>query len=301
MNSFITNENRVQFKYARSLTAHYAKSFYFSAAMLPKTKRWATYALYGFCRYVDNLIDTPRSRSKEEIVAELNYLGTELVTAFRSGESEHPIIKPFISVAKYYDLDPKYASELIAGVRMDIDQKRYETFDDLYLFAYRVAGVVGLMMTPLLGTSNPDALPHAEKLGIAMQLTNILRDIKEDKEMNRIYIPQEELRVFGVTEQNFFEENMTPEFREMMKFQVERAHDYYREADKGIKMLDRDAQFASLSASKIYRGILAKIELRDYNPFLGRVFIPQAKKVRIVASEALKTKALSVTGLLTKL
>jgi phytoene synthase len=260
--------------------------------LLPRHKRWATFALYGFCRHIDNLTDNPRNRSEKEIVRELKFLESELKTAYRTGESEHPIIGPFIAVAQKHDIPQKYPLELIKGVQMDTDINRYETFDDLYLFAYRVAGVVGLMMTPLLGYKNPDAMNYAEKLGIAMQLTNILRDIKEDKEMDRIYLPIEEIRMFGLEENHFFEETMSENFKNLMKFQVDRAHQFYNEADKGIKMLDRDAQFAIYSASKIYRGILKKIELQNYNPFHGRVFVPSSKKVQILIGEALRTRLL---------
>ena len=294
---FFNSSNKAQFKYARSLTAHHAKSFYFSANLLPKEKRWATFALYGFCRYVDNLIDVPRARKEKEIQNELVYLKNEIITSYRTGESEHPIIRPFIAVAKHYDIPMEYALDLLKGVEMDTHKNRYDSFDELYLFAYRVAGVVGLMMTPLLGYRDSKAFKHAEKLGIAMQLTNILRDIKEDKDMNRIYLPTDELARFKVSERDIIEENMTDEFRDLMKFQVDRANQIYIEADEGIKMLDRDAQFAIYSASKIYRGILKKIELRNYNPFLGRVYVPQRKKIRIVATEVLRTKALSIAGL----
>ena len=287
---YITNHNRAQFKYARSSTTHYSKSFYLSTCLLPRHKRWATFALYGFCRHIDNLTDIPRDRSEKEIVRELNYLEAEIKTAYRTGESEHPVVGPYISVAKKYDIAQEYSLELIKGVQMDTHINRYETFDDLYLFAYRVAGVVGLMMTPLLGFKNPDAMKYAEKLGVAMQLTNILRDIREDKEMNRIYIPMEEIRMFGLDENHFFDEKMSDNFKNLMKFQIDRAHNLYDEADKGIKMLDRDAQFAIYSASKIYRGILRKIELQNYNPFQGRVFVPQSKKVQILIGEAVRTR-----------
>ncbi|MEE9117792.1 MAG: phytoene/squalene synthase family protein [Calditrichia bacterium] len=287
---YITNHNRAQFRYARSMTAYYSKSFYLSTCLLPRHKRWATFALYAFCRHIDNLTDIPRGRSEQEILRELKYLEGELKTAYRTGESEHPIVGPFISVANEYDISQKYPLELIKGVQMDTKINRYKTFDDLYLFAYRVAGVVGLMMTPLLGYKNPDAMIYAEKLGVAMQLTNILRDIREDKEMDRIYIPLEEIRIFGLKENHFFEEKISENFKNLMKFQVDRTHHFYDEADKGIKMLDRNAQFAIYSASKIYRGILRKIELQNYNPFQGRVYVPQSKKAQIVISEAVRTK-----------
>jgi phytoene synthase len=289
---YVNKHNRAQFKYARSLTAHYSKSFYLSTRLLPRRKQWATFALYGFCRHIDNLTDNPRARTEKEIVRELKFLESELKTAYRTGESENPIVGPYISVAKEFGIAKEYPLDLIKGVQMDTHKNRYETFDDLYLFAYRVAGVVGLMMTPLLGYKDPDAMKYAENLGIAMQLTNILRDVKEDKDMDRIYIPLEEIRMFGLEEKHFFEEKMSENFKKLMKFQVDRAHHYYDAADKGIKMLDRNAQFAIYSASKIYRGILRKIELHNYNPFKGRVFVPQRKKLQILIGEAVRTRVL---------
>jgi phytoene synthase len=296
--NYINESNRAQFEYAKANTAYYSKSFYLSTCLLPRHKRWATFALYGFCRHIDNLTDNPRARSDRELRYELKYLKDEIKTAYRTGESEHPIVGPYIAVAKHYDIPGKYSTDLIEGVQMDTSIKRYETFDDLYLFAYRVAGVVGLMMTPVLGYKNPAAMDHAEKLGVAMQLTNILRDVKEDKEMDRIYIPQDEIRSFGLDADYFFEEKMSENFRKLMKHQIDRAHQYYEDAEEGIKMLDRDAQFAIYSASKIYRGILRKIELQDYNPFLGRVYVPQIKKAQIVVSEALRTRLLSATPII---
>ena len=245
---------------------------------------------------MDNLIDTPRPRDEQERLRELDYLEKELKISYRTGESEHPIVKPFIAVAHQYAIPKEHPLDLIEGVRMDIHKNRYQSFDELYLFAYRVAGVVGLMMTPLLGYTNPEALIYAEKLGVAMQLTNILRDIKEDKNMDRIYLPMDEMKQFNVSPDDLFAERMTEPLIRLMKYQIDRAHSFYDEADKGIKMLDKDARFAIYSASKIYRGILKKIELRNYNPFLGRVFVPSGKKMRIVLREVVRTKIPSFAG-----
>lgn len=284
------SEHKASFEHARLLTAHHSKSFYISARMLPRERRWATYALYGFCRYADNLIDNPRQRSAAELLAEADFIANELRIAYRTGESEHPVIHPFIVVAKRYGIPIEYPLDLLKGVKMDIQRTRYRTFEDLYVFCYRVAGVVGLMMTHVLGYKDRAAFQYAEKLGVAMQLTNILRDVKEDKNMGRIYLPQEELRRFGVAEQDIIHERMTDNLRELMQFQVERAHHYYEEANQGIPMLYRKSQFAIYSASKIYRGILRKIEARDYNPFLGRVFVSQMKKIGILSREILRTR-----------
>ncbi len=290
MNLPIRHENRAAFEHARLLTAHFSKSFYISARMLPRERRWATYALYGFCRYVDNLVDNPRQRSQKELLMEARFIGHELEIAYRSGESEHPILKSFITVARHYNIPVEYPRDLIRGVIMDIQKTRYESFDDLYVFAYRVAGVVGLMMNYVLGYKNEAAFPYAEKLGIAMQLTNILRDIREDKNINRIYLPQDELREFGVSEDDIMQERMTPALHRLMEFQVERAQRLYDEANPGIKLLAPESRFAIYSASKIYNGILHKIEHRDFNPFLGRVFVPQMKKIVILLQGVLRSR-----------
>lgn len=286
-------ENRVAFEYARRITAYYSKSFYFSTRMLPKERRWATYALYGFCRHCDNLIDTPRQRTEIEIIREMQLLTEELQVAYNTGESQHPIIRAFILVAKAYGIPLEYPLDLLKGVAMDVQQTRYQTFDELSLFCYRVAAVVGLMMTHVLGYKDERAFDYAKQLGIAMQLTNILRDIKEDKDMGRIYLPQKDLVRFGVSEQDILKEKITPQLKALMKFQIERADHYYVEAMPGISLLETESQYAIYSAAKIYRGILRKIEDQDYNPFLSRVFVPSSQKIGILLHEGLRAKFLS--------
>ncbi|OPZ72760.1 MAG: All-trans-phytoene synthase [bacterium ADurb.Bin478] len=291
MNAFWKDKTLApSFLYARALTAHYARSFYFSSRLLPVEKRWATFALYGFCRYADNLIDLPRPRGRPELLQELSCLAGEIAAAYRSGESEHPIIKAFIFVAQKYGIPEKYSQELIKGVEMDAGFSGYESFAELSLFAYRVAGVVGLMMTHILGYQSEEAFPYAEKLGIAMQLTNILRDIQEDKQIGRIYIPAEELKNFSVSAEDILNERMTPQLRRLMEFQIQRAHSYYNEAEPGIAMLDADARFSIYTASRIYRSILRKIERADYNPFISRVFIPDVSKMAMFLHEYLRRR-----------
>jgi 15-cis-phytoene synthase len=283
---------KISFEHARRLTAHFAKSFYFSARILPEDRRWATYAVYGFCRYADNLIDCPRGRTDAELRAEIEALRQELHISYRTGESEHSVMRAFAPVARRYAIPIEYPLDLLKGVTMDMDFPRYDTFDDLYMFCYRVASVVGLMMTCVLGYKDASAFEFAEKMGVAMQLTNILRDVEEDTALGRIYLPLEDLRRFGVPEEDVLQHRFTSEIRLMMQEQVARGHHYYDEGDKGVCLLPRESQYAISSASKIYRGILRKIEERDYNPFLGRVFVPQQKKVGILLGEVVRTKFL---------
>ncbi len=286
--------NRAAFEYARSITAYHSKSFYYSARMLPRQQRWATYAIYGFCRHCDNLIDTPRQRTADEILRELQFLREELRLAYDTGESEHPVIRAFILVANPYQIPIEYPLELLKGVAMDIQQQRYKTFNELSVFCYRVASVVGLMMTHVLGYQDKRVFNYAKQLGFAMQLTNILRDIREDKELGRIYLPQTELARFAVREEDILEEKMTPQLKAFMKFQIERADRYYAQATPGISLLKPESQYAIYSAVKIYRGILRKLEERDYNPFVSRVFVSVTEKIGILVQERIRTKVLSV-------
>lgn len=289
----LTDGDQAAFEYARRITAYYSKSFYVSARILPPDRRWATCALYGFCRHCDNLIDTPRQRTRSEIFGEIEFLTEELQIAYNTSESEHPVVRAFILVAKRYGIPVEYPLDLLKGVAMDIQQVRYITFDELTFFCYRVAAVVGLMMTHVLGYKDTRVFEYAKRLGIAMQLTNILRDIKEDKEMGRIYLPETDLDLFGVSQQDIFNEKMTPHLRALMKFQIKRADRYYSEAIPGISLLKTESQYAIYSAAKIYRGILRKIEAQNYNPFLNRVFVPPIQKIGILLHEMLRTKILS--------
>ncbi len=286
MNNLAENKLlEINFQYSQSIIKHYAKSFYFAANFLPKERRLAAYAVYAFCRYADNVVDNPRDRSKEEIQNEVNNLKEELTLAFKYGESEHPALAAFIYVAKRYDIPIEYPMDLIDGVQMDIEKTRYNNFDELYDFAYKVASTVGLMMTCVMGFSDKIALVYAESLGIGMQITNILRDIQEDKNLGRIYLPLNELKQFSITENEINQEIFSSNFKELMKFQVAKARNYYSKSDLGIPLLNPESQFAISTASRIYSGILDKIEENNFNPFLGRVSLTYFEKVKILTTE----------------
>jgi len=286
LDTWLNQDNRAVFEHARSVTAQWSKSFYMASGLLPREKRWATYALYGFCRFADNLVDNPRfHRSREELVQEVDTLAHEVRVAHRTGESEHPVVRPYIQVAGHFGIPSRYALDLLKGVTMDLDRTRYATFSDLYTFCYRVAAVVGLMMTHVLGYRHPIALRYAEELGIAMQLTNILRDVKEDAERGRIYLPLDELERFGVREEDILAGRMSEPMRELMRFQVQRARCYYESAERGIALLDRSSRFAITAASRIYSGILTRLEENDFNPFLDRFFVSKSRKLSMLFVE----------------
>lgn len=266
----------------------YARSFYFASQFFPKHKRKATYALYGFARYTDNLVDNPRERDREELLREIDHLRWEVETAYRRKESEHPVLKPFIQTVETFSIPIEYPLDLIKGVAMDIAHTRYQHFEDLYVYCYRVAGTIGLMMTHIIGYSHRDAFEYAEKLGVAMQLTNILRDLKEDKDRGKIYIPMSELKKYNVPEEDIFQERYTDNIKSLVQATVKDAHRYYEEARPGVLLLDEDSRFAIYAASRIYRGILTQIENNDYNPFLGRVTVSFKEKIGITLHEYFK-------------
>jgi 15-cis-phytoene synthase len=280
--------------YAGAMIRTYSKSFYLASLLLPRELREDVHCLYAFCRYSDNIVDAPRPRGRDELQGELDAWRHELHSAYRTGESQHPVMAGFVHVAARYSIKIDLPLDLIKGVEMDLLIDRYETFKDLYQFCYRVASVVGLMMTKVIGTSDEAAFLHAEQLGIGMQLANILRDVAEDwKLRGKIYLPQEDLRTYGVTDDAIARSAMSPQMRELLKFQVDRAHSYFREAQKGIPMLSGKGQFAIDAAARLYQGILTEIERNEYDVFSRRPVVGTSRKIRFLATSYLRLTALS--------
>ena len=283
-----TAEIAEAYEYCESVTKFHAKSFYFAAKFLPKHKRKFVYPIYAFCRHVDDEIDEIEAGNETEAIAAVERWRRNLEKVYRgevqtvNAENESENLQ-MVFVA-WRDLLAKYAIpqdlplDLIKGVLSDTTTNRYETFDELYVYCYRVASTVGLMSSEILGYSDKIALRYAEAMGIAMQLTNILRDIKEDAAMNRIYLPQEDLRRFSVSEEQIFRGEMNDNFVELMKFQIERARDYYRKGEQGIRLLEKDSRFTVLLASRLYAKILDEIEKQNYNIYNKRAHTTKSRK-----------------------
>lgn len=283
------------YKYCESVTRTHAKSFYFAAKFLPKEKQRPIYALYALCRHVDDEVDEAEIRSENEAAEAVKLWEKQLNKVYAgdfefeekqtNGSDSAGEKKDALVLAAWRDLLTKYAVsqnlpfELMQGVLMDTYIKRYQTFDDLYLYCYRVASTVGLMSSEIFGYSAPETLEYAEALGIAMQLTNILRDIGEDAEMDRIYLPQEDLKKFGVTEEQILSKNFNENFVELMKFEIARAREFYRKAGKGIVFLEADTRFTVLLALRLYAKILDEIERQNYNVFARRAHTTKTQKI----------------------
>ncbi len=264
-------------------TKHHARSFYFASFALPKHKRNAAYALYAFCRYADNSVDSASGQTDVgyslERIRDLRTLLDHLYDSKADGSSG---LDAFSHTITQYAIPKEYFLDLLRGVEMDLTRTRYETFAQLSEYCYCVASVVGLMMTKVFGASDPSALSYAADLGTAMQLTNILRDIREDFAMGRIYLPAEDLRAFGYTEDDLRANRLTPEFRALMSYEIARARQYYARANTGITLLTDDgSRFCARLMSEIYSTILDRIEEEHYDVFSTRAFVPLSQKLRI--------------------
>ncbi len=301
------------YKYCESITKLHAKSFYFAAKFLPKHKRRAVYPIYAFCRAVDDEID--ESEDETKAIEAVEKWKANLEEVFNAKTQRRKDAKE-LQIADYklqtkdqdlvfiawedllqtYKIPQNLPLELVEGVLMDTTIKRYETFEELYVYCYRVASTVGLMSSEILGYSDKKALEYAEKMGIAMQLTNILRDVKEDAAKNRIYLPQEDLSRFEISEEQIFANKFNENFREMMKFQIERARNYYAEGEKGIALLEKDSRFTVLLASRIYGRILGEIERQNYNVFIKRAHTTTMQKLSMIPKIWLASNRIAAFG-----
>ena len=265
---------RKAYRQAEKITAQHSKSFYVASALLPEEKRCAVRALYAFCRTVDDIVD---ESSDAERGVQLDYWRRMVETA--SFPDNDLVAAAWADTLTRYHIPRHYALQLIDGVARDLLQSRYQTFEELTTYCYSVASTVGLMSMYIVGFKNNDAVPYAIKLGVALQMTNILRDVGEDYQNGRLYLPREELVFYGIRESEIAEGRITDNWLAFMKFQIERTRQLYEESWAGVKMLEREGQLAVGAASVLYQGILDEIEKKDYNVFNRRASISAWGKV----------------------
>ena len=244
-------------EYCQHKAAASGSSFYYSFMFLPKPKREAITALYAFCREVDDIADechdTNLARTK------LAWWRTEIANLFQ-GKPQHPVSKALAPAIGRYDLNEEHFQEIIDGMEMDLDQSRYADFKQLQLYCYRVASVVGILSVAIFGYSNRNTLKYAHDLGLAFQLTNIIRDVGEDARRDRIYLPLDELAQFGVTEQDILQGRESDRVQQLLDFQIARASDLYDRALNALPEEDRKAQRTGLIMTAIYRTLLDEIK-----------------------------------------
>ncbi len=284
------------FEYCREVSWKHAKTFYFATHFLPAPKRRAVHAVYALCRYVDDIVDhcedklSRKSLTKDKIVLLINKWRTDIESCYGGVLIDHPIMIAWHNTLKKYQIPKNLPLELIDGVCMDLKQNRYETFDELYTYCYKVASVVGLMTSEIFGYTSEESLKHAVELGIAMQLTNILRDVGEDAQKGRIYLPLEDLKRFNLTEEEILNGVMSEKFINLMKFEIERARRYYSESERGIAMLSQDSRLAVKVSHDNYSRILRRIEEINYDVFKQRAFVSNTKKLALLPYMWLKVR-----------
>jgi len=268
---------------AERVTAHWARSFYFASRFVPLAKRRAIFALYDYCRYADNLVDLRGNRSVSQVRDELTQLAATVRALHAGAVPDHPRWLAFADTLRRHPIPLRPLLELLDGVATDLDPVEMRTFADLERYAYQVAGVVGLMLGPVLGAQRAGFETAGVRLGIAMQLTNVLRDVGEDLGENRVYLPADELVAFGLDRAALEGRAVTPAFRRFMAFQVRRARQYFASGDSVVDLFPQDGSRMTVRLmQRTYAGILDAIERHDYDVFRVRAYVSTPRKVAIL-------------------
>lgn len=258
------------------ITAEHSRSFYLASGLLPREKCRAMRVLYSFCRTADNLADN----DVEHPTFHLQEL-REAITG-RGGSSGTPMVTAWLAIFNQYEIPICYAEQLVDGVVSDLNHQPYQTFEDLSVYCYGVASTVGLMSMHITGFSDQRAVPYAIKLGVALQLTNILRDVAEDWASGRLYLPVDELADFDLSEKDIDMGCVDERWRRFMRFQIARVRQLYVEALPGIALLHRDGRLAVAAAAFLYRGILDDIEEHDFDVFSRRAHVSSPRKFALL-------------------
>ncbi|MCX6520123.1 MAG: phytoene/squalene synthase family protein [Actinobacteria bacterium] len=268
--------------YARckELNKRYGTTYYWSTKVLPRVKQHHVWALYAFCRYADDIVDDLGPAPVEQRAAALAAFGDRFFADVAAGRSDEPVLKAVVHTVKAFDIDVDCFRRFLRSMTMDLTVASYDTWDDLLGYMDGSAAVIGEMMLPILEPLRPEALQHARDLGNAFQLTNFLRDIAEDLDRGRQYVPQEDLRRFGV---DLADQRVTPEFVALMQFEIERCRALYASADLGTSMLPPQSARCIGAARELYSRILVKIEEQRYDVFGSRARVSTAEKAALVA------------------
>ncbi|MEO6121218.1 MAG: phytoene/squalene synthase family protein [Acidimicrobiales bacterium] len=266
----------------RQLNKRYGTTYYWSTCLLPKVKRHHVHALYGLCRYADDIVDDLGPAPVAERQRALADFGERCMADLAAGCSDDPVLKAVVHTVRAFDIDPDCVRRFLRSMTMDLTVATYETFADLLDYMDGSAAVIGEMMIPILEPRSPDAFGHARDLGVAFQLTNFWRDVGEDLVRGRVYVPQEDVRRFGA-ESALSGREVTPAWVELMRFEMDRTRRYYDSADIGIAMLPPVSARCIAGARSLYSGILTRIEQAGYDVFSQRVRVPTWRKLAVAA------------------
>jgi phytoene synthase len=274
------------YDYCRRVARKRAKNFYYSFLLLSAEQRKAMCAIYAFMRYSDDLSDEPGANR-----AAIDRWRAEMEQALEGRFSKHPAWPAFHDTVARFKIPHEYFREMIDGVASDLDPRQVQTFDELYRYCYQVASVVGLTILHIFGFETPGALPLAEKCGVAFQLTNILRDIREDAGLGRVYLPAEDLRRFGVTAEDLRAGNRNENFLRMMRFEAARARAYYDESMPLLDLVHPRSRPSLWALITIYSRLLERIEAANYDVFSRRVRLSALEKSWILVQALISGRA----------
>ena len=275
----------------KEITKQSKSNFLYSFSLLPKEKNEAINTVYAFCRKTDDIVDN-ENESLEKKYSRINEWRNEFEKALISGDSKYSLLNNVNLIIKKFSIPVEPFFDLIKGMEMDLKKNRYNTFTELMDYCFNVASTVGLMSIEIFGYNNPRTKDFAINLGIALQLTNILRDIKTDAQHGRIYIPLEDLRRFNYSENDLLSFRYNDDFIKLMKHECERARYFYDEANRSLSKEDKGLMFAARIMEHIYFRVLKKIEKRNYNVFEKKVRVSNLKKIFITAGVYVKYKLL---------
>jgi phytoene synthase len=270
------------YRRCRELNRRHGTTYYWSTRLLPSAKRPHVHALYGFCRYADDIVDDLGPVPVPERARSLAAFGERFFRDLAAGDSDDPVLKAVVDTVGVFAIDPECFRRFLRSMTMDLTVTAYPVFEDLLDYMDGSAAVIGEMMLPILGTATPAATTHARDLGIAFQLTNFCRDVSEDLDRGRVYLPQEDLDRFDA--RTALEQRLvTPGWVAMMRFEIDRIRDYYRSADLGVGLLPPVSARCIAGARQLYSGILVQIEAAGYDVFAERVRVPGWRKLAVAA------------------
>jgi phytoene synthase len=285
---------RSSYEECKRLNALHGKTYYLATLLLPKAKRPFVHALYGFARYADEIVDDLASElSTEEKAEALSTWGNGVLADLKKGTSQDHVGRALIDTVNRFDIPHEHFEAFLHSMTMDLTVQEYESYEDLIEYVYGSAAVIGLEMVPILGPLHNDAFEAAKKLGIAFQLANFIRDVDEDLDRGRVYLPLKELGQFGVTREMLEERVLTPEIIEALKFQIARVRQLQAEAVPGIKMLEASSRPCIEAASTLYCGIVDEVEKIGYDIFNHRAKTSTARRIRVAGAAFVKRHLIS--------
>jgi len=285
---------RASYAECKRLNALHGKTYFLATLLLPKAKRPFVHALYGFARYADEIVDDLASElSVEEKAEALSTWGNTVLADLKKGTSDDYVGRALIDTVKRFDIPHEHFEAFLHSMTMDLTVQEYETYEDLLEYVYGSAAVIGLEMVPILGPLHNDAYEAAKKLGIAFQLANFIRDVDEDLDRGRVYLPIKELAQFGVTREMLEERVLAPEIIEALKFQIARVRQLQAEAAPGIAMLEATSRPCIEAASTLYCGIVDEVEKIGYDIFNQRAKTSTARRIRVAGAAFIKRHLIS--------